>query len=94
VETELAAAGLDLVFKDVSSIVDIKLNIATSPRVDDLTNISVLSIFNAGNSDFGSVEAPASTFAGSVNLKEIFVIKLFRIIIKLDSHGEGSAVTS
>jgi len=92
-ETELAAAGFNLVLKDVLIVENIKYDIAASPWVNDLSDIDILSILNTVNSDFRSVEAKERTFARSVDQEEWFIIKFFRIIMKLDFHDERSTVS-
>jgi hypothetical protein len=89
----LQAASFDVVFKYVVGIEDIKLNIAACPWVNDLSEISVLSVFNAADLDFRSVAAVESALAGSVDIKEVFVIEFFIIVFKLNLNNKRSAVT-
>jgi len=94
VHTDLAAATFDVVSQVVVFIIDFVDDIAACPRVSDLSDVFVLSVFNVGNGDFGSVTAVAGTFAWSVNEEERFVIEFLIIIVEVDLQLEWSAFTA
>jgi len=94
VHTDLAAASFNVVSQVVVFVIDFVDDVAACPRVSDLSDVFVLSVFNVGNGDFGSVTAVAGAFAWSVDEEERFVIEFLIIIVEVDLQLEWSAFTA